>query len=460
MPRIHVIVHLPQAVEQLRRGHGKCFQHVQQTAAGILAKMPPCPAASLRDVLRHRAEREAVRAPDEQEGNGNPRPVALLPRARIQQRDRRDADRQQQHRRKFGKNRQRQADSEKDGASQTSLSPATACTRTGPSRFPRRSPYPSWPRPACASTAGVLVNTKTGASPPQSPSSCGPTATPRCRPAGRTAESRDAPASAPCRIRGALFSTALPSCQRSGTLLRARAIQIRTGGHRQPRQRRMECAVIVAAQIQILHAAGDIGRLVRSLRDAAVGGGDSRHADGGQQQKNQSGFGRQHAMIQGNASTIRTSSPSPQGTPERCGDSNVAHARGDCPAAPDAFRAARCRCGNRARSGTDTTTARRATRPSSRTAAAGSSRCSSTSRQVTVSKLRAGERQREDRPAYPPLCDHFRQRCGPQIQADRTHLGRQHTAPQHLALAAARVQHGVRIEFRQHPAQGAGKIAR
>src|ERR1035437_7825114 len=41
--------------------------------------------------------------------------------------------------------------------------------------------------------------------------------------------------------------------------------------------------------------------------------------------------------------------------------------------------------------GTDTTTARRATRAISRTAAAGSSRCSSTSRQVTASKLRAAK---------------------------------------------------------------------
>ena len=47
----------------------------------------------------------------------------------------------------------------------------------------------------------------------------------------------------------------------------------------------MESAVIVTAEVQVLHSAGNIGSLVGGLRDASVSGGDARHADGGQQQE-------------------------------------------------------------------------------------------------------------------------------------------------------------------------------
>ena len=75
---------------------------------------------------------------------------------------------------------------------------------------------------------------------------------------------------------------------------------------------RMESAVIVTAEVKVLHPAGDVGGLVGRLRDAPVGGGDARHADRGQQQEDQSWFGRQHAMIQGEASIVRTSATGPK----------------------------------------------------------------------------------------------------------------------------------------------------
>src|ERR1035441_7547627 len=85
------------------------------------------------------------------------------------------------------------------------------------------------------------------------------------------------------------------------------AVEVRTEGDGQTGEGRMESAVIVAAEVEVLHSAGDVGGLIGRLRDAPVGGGDARHAEGGEQQEDQSWFGRQHAMIQGNASTVRTS---------------------------------------------------------------------------------------------------------------------------------------------------------
>ena len=41
----------------------------------------------------------------------------------------------------------------------------------------------------------------------------------------------------------------------------------------------MKGAVIVTAQVEILHTASDVRRLVRSLRHLTIGRGDSRHAD-------------------------------------------------------------------------------------------------------------------------------------------------------------------------------------
>ena len=71
-------------------------------------------------------------------------------------------------------------------------------------------------RPACANTAGVLVNRKTGASAPQSPSSLRPhshTTVQASRKNGRIPSLASVSA---LPYRGALLSTALPSCQRSG----------------------------------------------------------------------------------------------------------------------------------------------------------------------------------------------------------------------------------------------------
>src|ERR1035441_7508102 len=71
----------------------------------------------------------------------------------------------------------------------------------------------------------------------------------------------------------------------------------------------MEGAVVVATQIQPLHAAGQVGGFIRGLGIGAVRQRNARHADGGQQQEEEQGdafHGRQMAMIQGIASTIST----------------------------------------------------------------------------------------------------------------------------------------------------------
>src|ERR1035441_614858 len=94
--------------------------------------------------------------------------------------------------------------------------------------------------------------------------------------------------------------------------VRARTVEVGTNGDGEAGQGRMESAVIVAAEVQVLHPAGDVGGFIGRLRNASVGGGNARHADRSQQQEDQSWFGRQHAMIQGKATMIRTSATDPE----------------------------------------------------------------------------------------------------------------------------------------------------
>ena len=70
-----------------------------------------------------------------------------------------------------------------------------------------------------------------------------------------------------------------------GQFLRARAVEVGPDGHREAGDGRMESAVVVTAEVQVLHSAGNIGSLVGGLRDASVCGGDARYADDGQQQE-------------------------------------------------------------------------------------------------------------------------------------------------------------------------------
>ena len=120
MPGIDVIVHLPETVEELRGGHGKRLQRMQQRR-GNLSEDAALLRGVARDVLGHGAEGEAVGSPNEDEGDRYPRPVALLARAGMQQRDGRDADGQEQHGGEFGEDRQGQSDAEEDGAAQATI---------------------------------------------------------------------------------------------------------------------------------------------------------------------------------------------------------------------------------------------------------------------------------------------------------------------------------------------------
>src|ERR1035441_9380141 len=117
VPPFDVIVHLPEAVEELRGGHGKGFQRVQK-GCGNSGEQAALPGGIAGDVLGHGAEGESVGAPDEEEGDGDPGPVALLARPGMQHRDRQDADGQEEHGGKLGEEGQCQADAEEDGAPQ------------------------------------------------------------------------------------------------------------------------------------------------------------------------------------------------------------------------------------------------------------------------------------------------------------------------------------------------------
>ena len=120
MPGIDVIVHLPQAVEELRGGHGKRLQRMQQRR-GNLSEDAALLRGVARDMLGHGPEGEAVGSPNEDEGDRDPGPVALLSRPGVQQRDGRDADGQEQHGGEFGEDRQGQSDAEEDGAAQATI---------------------------------------------------------------------------------------------------------------------------------------------------------------------------------------------------------------------------------------------------------------------------------------------------------------------------------------------------